>query len=161
MNWKKLIPLSALALAVALLAGCSREEEAKPLPESMDTETVMAAGEAVLNQLLDGDYQAVYDQFRSDIQADLTVEDIQELVEPVFTDAGTYESIQTSDAVGSSEDEEHGIARFLCVFSQEEVLFNAAFDPDMELIGLSTGFYTSDWTLSNLVDNIKGMFSGD
>ena len=161
MNRKKLIPLTALALAVALLAGCSKEEEAEPLPESMDAEAVVAAGEAVLNQLLEEDYQEVYDQFRSDVQADLTVEDIQELVEPVFTDAGTFESIQTSDAVGSSEDEEHGIARFFCVFSEEEVLFNAAFDPDMELIGLSTGFYTSDWTLSNLVDNVKGMFGGN
>ena len=43
---KKLCMLTAAALALMLLAGCSaQEEETEPLPESMDQETVLAAGE--------------------------------------------------------------------------------------------------------------------
>ena len=66
---KKLCMLTAAALALMLLAGCSaQEEETEPLPESMDQETVLAAGEEILNQLLDGEYEAVYGEFREDIR---------------------------------------------------------------------------------------------
>ena len=55
---KKIGKLTAVALALMLLAGCSaQEEETEPLPESMDQETVLTAGEEILNQLLDGEYE--------------------------------------------------------------------------------------------------------
>ena len=47
---KKLCMLTAAALALMLLAGCSaQEEETEPLPESMDQETVLAA--AILHDI--------------------------------------------------------------------------------------------------------------
>lgn len=156
---KKLWMLSAAALSLLLLAGCSAQEE--PLPESMDQEAVLAAGEDILNQLLAGEYQAVYEQFRSDIQEELTPESVQELVEPTFQEAGTYEEISTSDVIGSTEGEEHGIVRFLCTFSEDEVAINVAFDTDMELIGLSAGVQSGGgWSLDNLVSNVTGIFGG-
>ena len=146
---KKLCMLTAAALALMLLAGCSaQEEETEPLPESMDQETVLAAGEEILNQLLDGEYETVYEEFREDIRANLTQE------------AGTYEGIEKADTIGSTEGEEHGIARFLCNFSEEDVAINLAFDTDMELIGLSAGVQTSGWSFSNLTGNLSGLFGG-
>ncbi len=158
---KKLCMLTAAALALMLLAGCSaQEEETEPLPESMDQETVLAAGEEILNQLLDGEYEAVYGEFREDIRANLTVESVQELIESETQEAGTYEGIEKADTIGSTEGEEHGIARFLCNFSEEDVAINLAFDPDMELIGLSAGVQTSGWSFSNLTGNLSGLFGG-
>ena len=87
---KKLCMLTAAALALMLLAGCSAQEETEPLPASMDQETVLAAGEEILNQLLDGEYEAVYGEFREDIRANLTVESVQELIESETQEAGTY-----------------------------------------------------------------------
>ena len=82
---QRIVPLLAAALALTvMLAGCSSQEEAEPLPQGMDTETVLTAGEAVLDQLLEGDYEAVYESFREDIRADLTAQSVQDLVEPVF-----------------------------------------------------------------------------
>lgn len=148
---------TALALT-ALLAGCSAQEEAEPLPESMDEETVLAAGETILDQLLAGEYGTVYEEFREDVRETLTTEDIQNLVEPVFEEAGEYQAIESSDTVGSTEGEEHGIARFLCTFSEEDVAVNMAFDTQMELIGLSAGVQTSGWSFSNLTSNLSGLF---
>ena len=52
---QRIVPLLAVALALTvMLAGCSSQEEAEPLPQGMDTETVLTAGEAVLDQLLEG-----------------------------------------------------------------------------------------------------------
>ena len=75
---KKLCMLTAAALALMLLAGCSaQEEETEPLPESMDQETVLAAGEEILNQLLDGEYEAVYGEFREDVRASFWMENMR------------------------------------------------------------------------------------
>ena len=158
---KKLWKLSALALGVLLLAGCaSQEETTEPLPESMDQETVLSAGENILDQLLAGEYETVYEEFREDIRGDLTPESVQELVEPAFQEAGDYQEIKNADVIGSTEGEEHGIARFLCNFSEEDVAINLAFDTDMELIGLSAGVQTSGWSFSNLTGNLSGLFGG-
>ena len=151
---------AALALTV-MLAGCSSQEEAEPLPQGMDTETVLTAGEAVLDRLLEGDYEAVYESFREDIRADLTAQSVQDLVEPVFQEAGDYQELKSAQVTGSTEGEEHGIAQLLCIFSQEKVSIRVAFDPDMELIGLSAGLQKSSWSLSNLVNNFTGLFRGD
>ena len=159
---KKLWKLSALALGVLLLAGCaSQEETTEPLPESMDQETVLSAGESILNELLAGQYQRVYDEFREDIKENLTPESVQDLVEPAFQEAGDYQEIKNADVIGSTEGEEHGIARFLCTFSEEEVAINVAFDPEMDLIGLSAGVQSrGEWSFDNLVSNVTGFFGG-
>ena len=159
---KKLWKLSALALGLLLLAGCaSQEETTEPLPESMDQETVLSAGESILNELLAGQYQRVYDEFREDIKENLTPESVQDLVEPAFQEAGDYQEIKTADVIGSTEGEEHGIARFLCTFSEEEVAINVAFDPEMDLIGLSAGVQSrGEWSFDNLVSNVTGFFGG-
>ena len=156
---QRIVPLLAVALALTvMLAGCSSQEEAEPLPQGMDTET---AGEAVLDQRLEGDYEAVYESFREDIRADLTAQSVQDLVEPVFQEAGDYQELKSAQVTGSTEGEEHGIAQLLCIFSQEKVSIRVAFDPDMELIGLSAGLQKSSWSLSNLVNNFTGLFRGD
>ena len=159
---QRIVPLLAAALALTvMLAGCSSQEEAEPLPQGMDTETVLTAGEAVLDRLLEGDYEAVYESFREDIRADLTAQSVQDLVEPVFQEAGDYQELKSAQVTGSTEGEEHGIAQLLCIFSQEKVSIRVAFDPDMELIGLSAGLQKSSWSLSNLVNNFTGLFRGD
>ena len=114
-----------------------------------------------LDQLLEGDYEAVYESFREDIRADLTAQSVQDLVEPVFQEAGDYQELKSAQVTGSTEGEEHGIAQLLCIFSQEKVSIRVAFDPDMELIGLSAGLQKSSWSLSNLVNNFTGLFRGD
>ena len=82
--WLAAVLLAAALALTVMLAGCSSQEEAEPLPQGMDTETVLTAGEAVLDRLLEGDYEAVYESFREDIRADLTAQSVQDLVEPVF-----------------------------------------------------------------------------
>ncbi len=101
---QRIVPLLAAALALTvMLAGCSSQEEAEPLPQGMDTETVLTAGEAVLDQLLEGDYEAVYESFREDIRADLTAQSVQDLVEPVFQEAGDHQELKSAQVTGSTE----------------------------------------------------------
>ena len=77
MRKKRWAAALAAALCVLMLAGC----KGKPLPDGMEEDAVLAAGEAVVQQLTDGDYSAVLAQFRSDIREGLTAEQIQTQVE--------------------------------------------------------------------------------
>ena len=99
-------------------------------------------------------------EFTEDVHFTDAVE-IPGLVEPVFQEAGDYQELKSAQVTGSTEGEEHGIAQLLCIFSQEKVSIRVAFDPDMELIGLSAGLQKSSWSLSNLVNNFTGLFRGD
>ena len=130
-----LLLLIACTLSLVLLAGC----EGKPLPDGMDEETLLSAGQEVVDLLMEGDYQQVYDRFRDDIQSQLTVDNVKNLMETETQGAGDFKKVKDTLATGSSEGEDHGIAVIYCEYSKEDVRFRVAFDPNMELIGLEIG----------------------
>ena len=128
---RKLIPL----LLCLVLAGCA---QGNPLPEGMDAERVIAAGTAVVKQAGDGDYEAIWSQFREDVREGLTVQQIRELVESAAADCGDY--IQVEDAMATGQEsggEAYGVAVLCAAYSGGDILYRVAFDPDMALIGLS------------------------
>ena len=88
-KYLRLLPV--LLLSALLLSGCGSTE---PLPDGMEEDPLLDAGQAVVDLLIDGDYQAVYSQFREDIRAGLTVEDVEALVAPSLAEAGTFESVE-------------------------------------------------------------------
>ena len=130
-----LLLLIACTLSLVLLAGC----EGKPLPDGMDEETLLSAGQEVVDLLMEGDYQQVYDRFRDDIQSQLTVDNVKNLMETETQDAGDFKKVKDTLATGSSQGEDHGIAVIYCEYSKKNVRFRVAFDPNMELIGLEIG----------------------
>lgn len=133
---KKLIALSlAAVLCLLCLSGC----EGKPLPDGMDEETLLSSGQEVVDLLMEGEYQQVHDRFRSDIQDGLTVDNVKNLMETETKDAGTFEKVKDTLATGSTEGEPHGIAVIYCEYTEKNVRFRVAFDPDMALIGLEIG----------------------
>ena len=132
MRKKRWAAALAAALCVLMLAGC----KGKPLPDGMEEDAVLAAGEAVVQQLTDGDYSAVLAQFRSDIREGLTAEQIQTQVETATEKAGQYRKLDDTLVTGSQEPETHGIAVIYCKYTKDSVMFRVAFDPEMELIGL-------------------------
>ena len=67
----------------------------------------------------------------------LTTEDIQSLALNQLDGAGVYKQIEKSMTTGQSSDgEDYGVAVLYCEFSEKDVLFRLAFDPDMALIGM-------------------------
>lgn len=156
---KRIMLAVAMLLACAvLLAGCGGEPE--PLPDGVGEEELLSAGQEIVDTLISGDYQAVYDQFREDIRVELSEESVRDLAAPVLEEAGSFEGVDETSTAGSTEGESHAIARFICAFSQEDVEFRVAFDPELTLIGLSVGIYSSGWSFSNLISNVTGLFGG-
>ena len=159
---KRLLMISALALACVLgLTGCTKAQERGPIPEGVDETALVEAGREVLDQLIAGEYQEVRDRFREDIRADVTVEDVAAIIDPVLAEVGTFQSVEETDAYGDEEDEPLAAVDFLCSFSQEQARFRVVFDDDLVLTGLAVGAESSGgWSLSNIGDNITGFFGG-
>ena len=156
---KKRILALVLGLSVLLLAGCAGESDPEPLPQGMEEETLTAAAQQVADLLVDGNYQAVYQMFREDVRSELSVESVSDLAAPALEEAGDFESIDETVVSGSTEGESHGIVQLTCTFSEKEVEFRVAFDPGMELIGLSVGSRSTGWSFSNLFHNLSNLFS--
>lgn len=106
MRKKRWTAAVAAVLCVLTLAGC----KGKPLPDGMEEDAVLAAGEEIVQQLTDGDYSAVLAQFRSDIREGLTAEQLQTQVETATQKAGQYRKLDDTLVTGSQEPEPHGIA---------------------------------------------------
>ena len=122
----------AALLMLSLLSGC----RGTPLPEGMDEEELLSAGQEVVELLVAGEYQAVYDLFREDIRSTLTVEQIQALFQEMLEEAGALEGLDDSRVQGSTEGEPHGIAELYYDFAHDTVRFRVAFDLELQLIGV-------------------------
>lgn len=143
MKMKRVLCLGCLILAMSLLlTGCTA---AAPLPAGMDEETVIAAGQEVMDELLAGEYELVLARIREDIRnqkdKEITVDVIKQLVDEhlVPEEVGKFVKVSESlaEGIGAPETEPHGVAVFHCKYEKEKVAFGFAFDLDMNLIGLS------------------------
>ena len=130
---KRRLILSALLLScVCILAGC----RGNALPEGMEEDAVLAAGEEVLNYVVDGDYEQLYQRLREDVQAGLSAQSLQESFQPSLDKIGPFEKIDKTLVTSAQDPEPQAIAVFLCDFEKTQLRVRIAFDPDMELIGL-------------------------
>lgn len=138
--------LSVVCLGVmlsVLLAGCVGNKPV-PLPEEMDEKTVVAAGEEVLELLLEEKYEEVAAMFREDIRTqpgkEITADIIKQLVEEkiIPEESGFFDKIIDSYAEGvEGASEPHGVAVVHTQYTRDKVGFGIAFDLEMNLIGLS------------------------
>lgn len=131
---KKLFLLSAAVLCLFLLAGC----KGKALPDGMTEETVLSAGQEIVDLLVEGDCQGVYDRLRQDVQTTTTVEEIISYRDTVLDGVGEYKQVSNSMVTGiTDEEQQQGIAVIYCKYDKKSIRFRVAFDPDMELIGFA------------------------
>ena len=129
-NRKILLIITAFLL---LLTSC----KGNPLPNGMEEETLLQAGQEVVLLVVDGNYEEVYAAFRPDVAETMTAGDIEALVQRQLEGAGEYREITDRMATGqSSQGESYGVAVFYCSYTGDKVLFRVAFDPQMSLIGL-------------------------
>lgn len=130
---KSIALLLALVLLTALLSGCT----GKKLPDGMDSDEVVRAGINVMKQLIDEEYDAVYDALREDVRAQTSAAGIEAMMDKAEDGRGSYEKVTDSMATGvTNTDEPHAIAVIRAKYEKKSVYFRIAFDTDMALIGM-------------------------
>ena len=95
-------------------------------------------GREVVELLVAGDCQSVYDRLRPDVRDSTTVEAISQLLTETLDGAGDYREEGNTMVTGITDaSEPQGIAVIYCKYSKKNIRFRIAFDPDMELIGFA------------------------
>ena len=134
---KRILTLCAALCATLRLCSCG--VKGNPLPEGMDEASVLAAGEEIVTQLNEEQWQAVYDRLREDVKASTTPEAIQSHIESVLEEVGPFESTKDTMTTGQTvkeTGEKYGTAVFYCQHEKDQAMYRIAFSTDMELIGL-------------------------
>ena len=124
-----------LSLLIAFAMTACRGEA---LPEGMDQDALLSAGQEVFLLLVEGEYETVHEMLREDQRAQFTVEDIRSAVTSQLDDAGFYKQIEDRMTTAQTiEGERYGIAVLYCEFSEEDVLVRISFDADLQLVGFA------------------------
>ena len=134
---KRILTLCA-ALCIALLL-CSCTVKGNPLPDGMEESAVITAGEEIVTQLNDAQWQEVYDRLREDVKTSTTPADIQAHIESVLNEVGPFKSLKDSMATGQTvkaTGEKYATAVLYCQHEKDQAMYRIAFSADMELIGL-------------------------
>ena len=114
-----------------LLSGCTP----RALPEGMEEDAVIAAGQELTELLLGGSYEEAAGRFREDIEVSADV--LRGLMEDAAAGIGPYLGRRDAMATGRTVDGvEYGEAVILCEYKKDDVLFRVCFDTDMILVGL-------------------------
>lgn len=136
---KKFSILLAGALTLSmLLTGCSK---AKPLPDGMDQDEVADAAQAVVELLLDKEYQAVVDTFRPDLKEkyNITADSIEALMDTV-AEAGPFVKMEETLVLGGkSKDfpDPYAAVAIYCEHEEEDVVYEMSLDTNLTLLGLA------------------------
>ena len=89
----------------------------------MEEDAVLSAGLGVMDQLIRGEYDEVYEELRSDVRDATTASALEEVTDTMVTGV-------------TDTDEPHAIAVIRRKYEKKSVYFRIAFDPDMQLIGM-------------------------
>ena len=143
MKLKRVLSVVCLGVLMSmLLTGCTNKPV--PLPDGMDEKTVEAAGEAVVELLLDEKYEEVAAMFREDIRTqpgkEITAAVVKELMEGQILpeESGVFVKYIDTYAEGANgATEPQGVAVIHAEYTKDKVGFGVAFDLNMNLIGLS------------------------
>lgn len=86
---KRLIVVTLALLLLALPFGVFAQDATE--------EPVVTQAQAVLDQLINGDFAGIYDQFTAQVQAALTVEQLQQGWDSVVQQVGTFQSVAATE----------------------------------------------------------------
>lgn len=108
-----------------------------PLPKGMEEDAVLSAGLGVMDQLIRGEYDEVYEELRSDVRDATTASALEDVMDTATDGLGAPKEVTDTMVTGVTDtDEPHAIAVIRRKYEKKSVYFRIAFDPDMQLIGM-------------------------
>lgn len=124
---RKMLIIFVSILLVGILAACGGNKV-----DEATAEKYSAKAEEVILLLNDGDYEAVYESFNSQMQAGLSVSEMEELT-PIIEESGIFEEITKA-----SVEEKDGayITVTQAKYTDKKRIYTISFDQNDEIAGL-------------------------
>lgn len=116
------------------LTACGNQK----LPDTFDEQTVTDTAKQVVSYMNDKDYDSVTAMVEESLQPDLSAEVLEDAVEQVCPNTGTFTDYKSISVTGqSSKDNDYAVVIVIAEYENQNVTYTLTFNTDMEL----TGFY--------------------
>jgi len=132
---KKLIKIVLFFGLLFTFTACSSDK----LSSSFDKEEVTDKAKAVVDVISSRDYAAVVALIRSDLQDQITADQLQQAWDEQLAAAGTFsdfKSIVTKSQNDKNSNEEYAVVILEAVYENKTLIYTLSFDTDLELVGL-------------------------
>jgi len=134
-NMKKLIKIVLFFGLLLTFTACSSDK----LSSSFDKDEVTDKAKAVVEVINTKDYAAIIALFRSDLQDQITADQLQQAFDEQLEAAGTFsdfKSIVIKSENDNSTNEEYAVVILEAVYENKTLIYTISFDTDLELVGL-------------------------
>lgn len=132
---KKLIKIVLLFGLLLTFTACSSDK----LSSSFDKDEVTDKAKAVVEVINTKNYAAIIALFRSDLQDQITADQLQQAFDEQLEAAGTFsdfKSIVIKSENDKSTNEEYAVVILEAVYENKTLIYTISFDTDLELVGL-------------------------
>ena len=132
---KKLIKIVLFFGLLLTFTACSSDK----LSSSFDKDEVTDKAKAVVEVINTKNYAAIIALFRSDLQDQITADQLQQAFDEQLEAAGTFsdfKSIVIKSENDKSTNEEYAVVILEAVYENKTLIYTISFDTDLELVGL-------------------------
>jgi len=132
---KRFISILCVISLAAALAGCGYSK----LSDGFKEDEVIAQAQEVITQLSEGNYQAVTDMTRADLQDDLSASALETALGNILTSAGTFRSFGKSTVVGQQDQktgEDYAVTVTVVQYENSKLTYTISFDEKLQIVGL-------------------------
>jgi hypothetical protein len=130
MKMKRLI----LVVSILLLVACSSNK----VPEGFDESKLNDQAESIVMLLNDTQYSEVYDMFRTDIKALVTLEQIEQVLTSKYEQVGEFKKISQIAITDTKDPSTSEIFAVVIIVSEHEegnATYTLSFDEALEIVG--------------------------
>jgi hypothetical protein len=130
MKMKRLI----LVVSILLLVACSSNK----IPEGFDESKLNDQAESIVMLLNDAQYSEVYDMFRTDIKALVTLEQIEQVLTSKYEQVGEFKKISQIAITDTKDPSTSEIFAVVIIVSEHEegnATYTLSFDEALEIVG--------------------------
>lgn len=125
-----------MAAAAVTAAGCGSTK----LADSFDEEQVKKAAQEAAASMDEGDYEGVVGMMREDLQAQITPDQLQAVMDQNFADRGEFKEFKSTAVIGQKvkdTNEDLAVVVLVAEYENQKATYTITFNTDMEM----TGFY--------------------
>lgn len=123
-----------LIISLFMLVGCSSNN----IPEGFDEETLNQKAESIVSLLNNNQLDEVYDMFRSDIQAMITMEDLDKVISDKLGLIGEFEKISQiviTDTKDPKTSEIYAVVIIVSEHKDGKETLTISFNKSQEIVG--------------------------
>lgn len=123
-----------LVVSILLLVACSSNK----VPEGFDESKLNDQAESIVMLLNDAQYSEVYDMFRTDIKALVTLEQIEQVLTSKYEQVGEFKKISQIAITDTKDPSTSEIFAVVIIVSEHEegnATYTLSFDEALEIVG--------------------------